>query len=39
MGLDEKAKEKVMVWKFKPATKDSKPVAVEVSVEVTFNLY
>jgi periplasmic protein TonB len=39
MGLDEKAIEKIMVWKFRPATKDSKPVAVEVSVEVTFNLY
>ena len=39
MGLDEKAIEKVKAWKFKPATKDSKPVAVEVSVEVTFNLY
>jgi periplasmic protein TonB len=39
MGLDEKAVEKVLQWKFKPATKDSKPVAVEVSVEVQFNLY
>lgn len=39
MGLDEKAIEKVLMWKFKPATKDSKPVAVEVSVEVQFNLY
>ena len=39
MGLDEKAIEKVLIWKFKPATKDSKPVAVEVSVEVQFNLY
>jgi protein TonB len=39
MGLDEKAIEKVLVWKFRPATKDSKPVAVEVSVEVQFNLY
>lgn len=39
MGLDEKAIERVMIWKFKPATKDSRPVAVEVSVEVTFNLY
>jgi periplasmic protein TonB len=39
MGLDEKAVEKVLTWKFKPATKDSKPVAVEVSVEVQFNLY
>jgi len=39
MGLDQKALEKIMVWKFKPATKDSKPVPVEVNVEVTFNLY
>jgi TonB family protein len=39
MGLDEKAIEKVLVWKFKPATKDNKPVAVEVNVEVSFNLY
>jgi periplasmic protein TonB len=39
LGLDEKAIEKVLSWKFQPATKDSKPVAVEVSVEVSFNLY
>jgi TonB family protein len=39
MGLDEKAVEKVLTWKFKPANKDSKAVAVEVSVEVQFNLY
>lgn len=39
MGLDEKAQEKVLVWKFKPATKDQRPVPVEVNVEVTFNLY
>lgn len=39
MGLDEKAVEKVLTWKFKPALKDSKPVAVEMAVEVTFNLY
>lgn len=39
MGLDEKALEKIMVWKFKPATKDNKPVAVQVQVEVSFNLY
>jgi periplasmic protein TonB len=39
MGLDEKALEKVKEWKFKPATKDSKPVAVEMAVEVQFNLY
>jgi TonB family protein len=39
MGLDEKARDKVLTWKFKPATKDGQPVAVEVSVEVQFNLY
>lgn len=39
MGLDEKAVEKVLTWKFKPALKDAKPVAVEMAVEVTFNLY
>jgi outer membrane biosynthesis protein TonB len=39
MGLDEKAVEKVTTWKFKPATKDGRSVAVEMSVEVSFNLY
>jgi len=39
LGLDEKARDKVLTWKFKPATKDGQPVAVEVSVEVQFNLY
>jgi periplasmic protein TonB len=39
MGLDEKAVESVRQWKFSPATKDGKPVAVEVKVEVAFNLH
>src|SRR5947209_588666 len=39
MGLDEKALERVKEWKFKPATKDGKPVPVQVNVEVSFNLY
>jgi TonB family protein len=39
LGLDERAVEKILSWKFKPATKDGKPVAVEVSVEVSFHLY
>lgn len=39
MGFDEKALAKVLTWKFKPALKDGKPVAVEVTVEVSFNLY
>jgi len=39
MGLDEKAIEKVNVWKFDPAKKDGRPVAVEMNIEVAFNLY
>jgi periplasmic protein TonB len=38
MGLDEKAIEAVRRWKFKPATKDGKPVAVQVAVDVAFRL-
>ena len=39
MGLDEKALEAVSTWRFRPATKDGNPVAVEVEVEVNFHLY
>lgn len=39
LGLDEKAIEAVHQWKFDPAQKDGKPVAVAISVEVTFRLY
>jgi len=39
LGLDEKAIEAVKMWKFDPATKDGKPVAVKINVEVTFHLY
>ncbi len=39
LGLDEKAIEAVKQWKFEPAMKDGKPVAVEISVEVDFRLY
>ena len=39
MGLDEKAIETVKNWKFAPAIKDGKPVAVFISVEVTFRLF
>jgi len=31
--------EAVKQWKFDPAMKDGKPVAVQISVEVTFHLY
>jgi protein TonB len=38
LGLDQKAIEAVYKWKFKPGTKDGKPVAVQASVEVNFRL-
>lgn len=39
MGLDQKAVEAVRHWKFEPAMKDGKPVAVQINVEVNFRLY
>ncbi len=39
MGLDQKAIEAVRNWKFEPAMKDGKPVAVQINVEVNFRLY
>jgi len=39
MGLDEKAIEAVRTWRFKPAEKDGRPVAVVMNVEVSFRLY
>jgi protein TonB len=39
LGLDEKAMEAVKNWRFEPALKDGKPVAVQITVEVTFHLY
>ena len=39
MGLDEKAIEGVKTWKFDPSKKDGRPVAVEMNIEVAFNLY
>lgn len=38
-SLDQEAVETVRRWKFEPATKDGKPVAVHVNVEVSFRLY
>jgi TonB family protein len=37
-GLDEKALEAVRKYRFEPATKDGKPMAVSLSVEVRFQL-
>ncbi len=39
MGLDEKAMDAVQRWRFKPAEKDGRPVAVMIQVEVSFHLY
>jgi len=39
LGLDQQAIEAVKQWKFEPAMKDGKPVAVQVNVEVSFRLY
>ncbi len=39
MGLDQKAIEAVKQWKFEPAQKDGRPVAVQINVEVNFRLY
>ena len=37
-GLDEKAIETVRSWRFEPAMKDGKPVAVQINVEFNFHL-
>jgi TPR repeat protein len=37
--LDEKAIEAVKRWRFEPAKKDGKPVAVAVNVQVSFRLF
>jgi protein TonB len=39
MGLDEKALEAVRQYRFRPAMENGKPVAVEMNVDVTFNIY
>lgn len=39
MGLDEKALAAVRAYRFKPGTKDGRPVPVMMQVEVDFHLY
>jgi TonB family protein len=38
-GLDDEAVRTVREWKFKPATRDGNPIAVQINVEVNFRLY
>ena len=38
LGLDERATEAVTRWRFRPATREGKPVAMQVEVEVHFQL-
>jgi TonB family protein len=37
-GLDESAVKAMKQWEFKPGTKDGKPVAVRVSIDMAFTL-
>ncbi len=39
MGLDEKAREAVLQYKFKPARKGGQPVPVELNVAVNFQIF
>lgn len=39
MGLDQKAVETVLQWRFVPATRDGESVAVEIAVETSFHLF
>jgi periplasmic protein TonB len=39
MGLDEAAIAAVKKWRWRPATKDGKPVAVFMDIEVSFKLH
>jgi len=39
MGLDAEAVNKLRTWRFSPAMRGNEPVAVEMNVEVSFNLY
>jgi len=39
LGLDQQALDAVKDWRFEPAMKDGRPVAVQINIEVNFRLY
>ncbi|MGZ4841448.1 MAG: energy transducer TonB [Candidatus Angelobacter sp.] len=39
MGLDENAQSTIQTWRFQPATRNGQPVAVEMNIEMAFNLF
>jgi protein TonB len=39
MGLDQKALDAVRTWRFDPAKKDGRPVAVQMNIIVNFHLF
>jgi len=39
LGLDDSALSTLQTWRFDPAKRDGKPVAVEMNIEVDFHLY
>ena len=39
MGLDQKAMDAVRTWRFDPAKKDGRPVAVQMNIIVNFHLF
>lgn len=39
MGLDEIAQSTLQTWRFQPATRNGQPVAVEMNIEIAFDLF